>query len=121
MIDIPTEQLTVERHEKGIWQDGRFVKSELSGFEISASVQPLRGNEVKILPEHRRTSESLKIYTTDQLRTSDELNQLPADVIIHDGKRFEIFSVSNWSIGTDIPHYKIIAVKQDGQGGGIEA
>jgi len=118
MIDIPTEQLTVERHEAGTWTDGRFVKGVQSEITIEASVQPLRGNEVKILPEHRRTSEAVKIYTSTKIRTTDEKNQLPADVILHDNKRFEIHSVENWSIGTDIPYYKIIAVKEDGQGGG---
>jgi len=118
MIDILTETLSIERHNGGSWVEGRYIKSELENLSIKASVQPLRPNEVKILPEHRRTAESVKIYSDTKLKTSDELNGSPADVIVHDGKRFEVHSVANWSIGTDIPHYKIIAVKQDGQGGG---
>lgn len=118
MIDIPTEQLTVTRNGEGEWCEGRYVRGKKKEFEISASVQPLRGNDVKLLPEHRRTAEAVKIYTTDKLRTSDEKNNLAADRILHDGKIFEVHSVMNWSIGTDIPHYKIVAVKEDGQGGG---
>jgi hypothetical protein len=121
MIDIPTEQLTVTRNEKGDWCEGRFERGKTKEFEIEASVQPLRGNEIKQLPEHRRTAEAVKIYTEFKLRTSDEKNQLPADRLLHDGKVFEVHSVMNWSIGTDIPHFKVVAVKEDGQGGGNEA
>lgn len=121
MIDIPTELLKVERHDKGVWSDGKFQKADPKILDIQASVQPMKPNEIKLLPEHRRTSESVKLYTEEKLRTSDEKNKLPADVIYHDGKRFEIFSVANWSIGTDIPYFKCVAVKEDGQGGGNEA
>ena len=118
MIDIPTETLTVERYAAGTWVEGVFTKGVQSILNVEASVQPLRGNEIKLLPEHRRTAEAIKIYTETKMRTTDELNQLPADVITHDGKRFEIHKVENWFIGTDIPYYKAIAIKQDGQGGG---
>lgn len=118
MIDIPTEKLSVKRFGSSEWVNGRFQKGSETTFEIDASVQPLRGNEVKILPEHARTSESVKIYTSTRLREPDEKNQLAGDEITRDGKIFKIHSVMNYSIGTDIPHFKIIAVKQDDQGAG---
>jgi len=118
MIDIPTETLTGERNGTGIWVEGRFVKSSQEILSFEASVQPTRGNDTKVLEEHLRSAESIKIYTEFKLRIPDEQNQLPGDTVNHDGKVFEIHSVANWAIGTDIPHYKCIGVKQDGQGGG---
>ena len=118
MIGIPTNPITVERHNGGDWIEGEYVKDAPDELIIEASVQPLKPNEVKILPEHLRSSESLKIYTEAKLIIADEKNQIPGDIIVHDGKRFIIHSVSNWSIGTDIPHFKCVAVKIDGEGGG---
>lgn len=120
MIDLPTEKLTVKRSGGGSWQNGRYVQDATADLVVDASVQPLRGNEVLILPEHRRTEESIKLYTTTKLRTTDEKNNLPCDVVVHDGKRFEVHTVFNWSIGTDVPHYKVICIKEDGEGGGNE-
>ena len=121
MIDIPTETLPVERFAAGAWGlNGKYQKGALENLNVEASVQGLTSNELKLLPEHKRSAESIKLYVFkgDRLRIADEANNLPADIIIHDGKRFEIFKVWNWAIGTDIPHYKCIAVKEDGQGGG---
>lgn len=118
---IEDETITIERSGGGQWVDGRYVKNAATQLTIEGSVQPLRGNEVKILPEHRRTEESLKIYTASKLRTTDEANNLPCDVVFYDGKRFEVHNVFNYSISKDIPHYKAILIKQDGEGGGTNA
>jgi hypothetical protein len=118
MIDIPTETLSVERYGAGSWDTGVFVRGAKTDLSIEASVQPLTPNEVKILPEHRRDSESFKIYTETELLISNEINQTPSDVIIRNGKKYEILAVNNWYIGTDIQHYKSIAVKIDDQGSG---
>lgn len=115
---LMTETLTVERRGPGVWVNGRYEKGSKSCHNIKASVQPMSGDETKILPEGRRSSESMKIYTYDRLFMSDESKQIAADVIKHDGKFFEIHMVQNWKIGTDLPHYKCIAVKIDDEGRG---
>ncbi len=118
--NLMTEILKVTRFDCGGngWVNGKYDKGKFRTLKIKASVQPMKPNEILQLPEHRRTSESLKIYTCDRLFTSDESQQRAADVVHHDGKDFEIHSVANWAIGTCIPHYKAIAVKIDGQGRG---
>ena len=133
-----TDDLVVERADAdgGQWVDGRFVRSAPTTIQMKASVQPLKGNEALILPEHRRNSEAVKIYTCDRLFPTDEKRQTAADVVSHDGKRYEIHSVQNWTTGktvkneqdqnpddlntrsTDLPHYKAIAVMIDGGGAG---
>lgn len=113
-----TERLTISRFKPGKWVRGRFEKGKEKKLVIDASVQPLTPNEIVQLPEHRRNKETLKIYTCDRLFTSDESSTEPADVIRHDGKDYEIHKVSNWNIGTDLPHFKVIAVLIDGEGDG---
>lgn len=118
MIDLPTESLPVKRYAAGSWSTGNYVKGVLSEFSIEASVQPMKYNDTMLLPEHRRSEESLKFYTETKVGISDEKNNLPADEITHDGKIFQVMSVANWSIGTDIPHYKVICLKKNDEGGG---
>lgn len=115
---LATETLSVTRYTSGQWTAGRFVKGPPSGFSFRASVQPLTANEIAILPEHRRNSESLKVYTETRLFNPDEKNGIPGDVITHDGKRYEVHKVSNWEIGTGIPHFKAICIMIDGEGSG---
>lgn len=117
MIDLMTETIEIKSFT-GQWVDGNYVKTPGTSLMVPASVQPIKGNEVFILPEHRRSEEWIKIYTTVKLKESDEKNNIPADEFIHDGKIFQVFRVSNWSIGTDIPHYKVMAVKKNDEGGG---
>lgn len=117
-MDLETEQLPVKRYAAGSWATGDYVKGVLSEFSIGASVQPMKANETNVLPEHRRSEETLKFYTETKLNMTDEKNNLPADEVTHDGKVFQVFSVANWSIGTDIPHFKVICLKKNDEGGG---
>lgn len=123
MIDILTGQYSVTRAKQGgTWgDDGRFKKGSSKVFDIEASIQPLSGNMIKLLPEHRRNSESIIIFSEERLFASDEKSQRAADVIEYDGKCFEVFNVKKWSEFTDINHYESIAIMEDGQGGGNES
>jgi len=113
-----TDRLTIIRYGKGVWYEGRYIKGDKEVFNIDACIQPLTPNEIRLLPEHRRNSETIKIYTNKRLFNSDEKNQIAGDIIEHDNKKYEIHEVSNWSIGTDLPHYKSIGVLIDGEGSG---
>jgi hypothetical protein len=122
-----TDDLIIRRFNKGIWDQGgtdrgRFNSKNCKTFTIKASVQPLTGNEIVQVPEHRRTRETVKIYVFDRLVTSDEKSLKPADIVEHDGKMYEVHSVENWKTGgrfsTDLPHYKAVATKIDGEGRG---
>lgn len=119
ITSLMTETITVKRRAAGAWTSGVFVPGAETEIQMVASVQPLRANEILQLPEHRRTREAMKVFTHERLHTTDEKAQTPGDVVLHDGKRFEVHSVENWQIGTALPHYKSVLVKQDGEGGGV--
>lgn len=117
MIDITTGTYTVERYGPGKWLDtGKYERGILESFQMEASIQPATGNMIKILPEHRRSAETNVVYTESRLFISDEKNQKASDVVIYDGKRFEVMNVKKWADITDIPHYECLIVKEDGQG-----
>lgn len=123
MIDIATGTYSVTRAKtQGTWgDDGRFKRGAEKVFEMEASIQPLSGNMIKLLPEHRRNAESVIIFSEERLFASDEKSQRAADIVEYDGKRFEVFTVKKWSEFTDINHYETIAIMEDGQGGGNES
>lgn len=117
MIDIMTETISVKTFS-GQWINGDYVKVPGPDVTVPASIQPMNANEVLILPEHRRSEQWIKVYTSLQLKETDERNNIPADEFEHDGKIFQVFRVADWAIGTDIPHYKALAVKKNDEGGG---
>ena len=122
MIDILTSKILVTQPTgEGRYVDGRFIEGKKETIEIMASVQPMMPSEIKMLPEGRRNFEGIKIYSDVKLKVSDELNNKNASILEYDGKKYEVQRVFNWAIGTDIPHYEILAVKIDGQGGGVNA
>lgn len=119
MSDLLDNKITVVRSQ-GEWINGRYVKNNCADFTLKASVQPLKiaNKDTIIEPGGRRRQNTVRIFTKVRLNQSDESRQLPADVIIYDGKRYEIQSEENWNISKDIPYYRYIAEEIDGQGAG---
>lgn len=118
ITSLMTETVEILRSAGFNWDDGNPKRGAESVITAVASIQPLTPNEVLQLPEARRTRESVKMYLTTKVMTTDEKNQLAADRIRHEGKLYEVMSVANYAIGTDLPHYKVVCVKLDGEGGG---
>lgn len=124
MIDIPTTTITVTQPNLvGTYDaNGRYVEGEKTIINnVIASVQPLKPSEIQMLPEGRRNVEAIKVYTELKMFVSDEFNKKNASLILYDGKNYEVHMVSNWNIGTDIPYFKVIGIKIDGEGGGVNA
>ena len=94
--------------------DGYFVSSNSDPlkFQIMASVQPMSGEDLLILPEGERTSTYLKIYTETPLQTASadgspkgsDSNLTKADVVVYNGKKYEVHGVEIYD--RIRPHYK---------------
>ena len=122
MIDLPTSKIEVTQPDAaGQYVDGRYVPGETKTVTIFPSVQPLKASEIKMLPKGRLNVESIKIYTELRMFISDEKNNKKATKVLYDGKNYEVHMVENWAIGTDIKHYKVVALKIDGEGEGSNA
>lgn len=121
MINLLTHTISRSRFAAGKWENGRFVKGTATIDSIKASVQPLRPNEALLLPEGRRTTEAVKIYSDERLFTTDENGATAADIITIDGVRYEVHFTEAWNLdSSDQEHYKTIALKMDGEGGTLE-
>ena len=102
---------------KGRYIKGRFKSTSEKRLKARMAVFPLTPNELLRLPEARRTTESLNFYSDERLFTTDEKISRRADLVHVRNKVFEIHSVEDWT-NTDLPHFRSIGVKVDGQGSG---
>lgn len=91
--------------------NGKMVAGSSTTSTIQASVQPLRGQEMMLLPEARRTSQAVVIYTDTQLRVANTAAGYNADVVTAFGQSFEILSCEPWQSNV-INHYRAIGVKK---------
>lgn len=101
----------------GKYINGIFVGGKTKIVKMEASIQPLSPNEILQLPEGRRTEESYKVFTCEQLFPTDEKNQVQGDIFDYKGKTFEVHKTEDWT-DFDLPHYKSIIIKRDGEGSG---
>lgn len=76
-----------------------------------ASIQPVvMGQDMASLPEGRRISDFVKIYTGVNLKVTDDGEGVQPDMIVYDGHCYELVSrYANQN--AIIPHYKFIAVR----------
>lgn len=114
LAQLGTETVTISRMAAGSYTLGRWTDGATSTFDISASVQPLNPREIQDLPENRRFTESLKLYTETELRAGSVNSSTQPDEFTRDGKDYEILSVAKWPAATTF--YKAVAVVK-GQGG----
>lgn len=91
---------TVERAAAGSRVNGRWVDGAASTLTLRGSWQPMSSREREQLPEGYRTKHVAKLYTDcDQplLTCVDLATATRQDVILRDGRRYEVIAVADWS------------------------
>ena len=102
------EALTCQRSQGGTWNRGFYDPGDSDEFTIYASVQPISGKELRILPEGRRETATYTLYTDTKMNEQGSA-QLP-DVVTIDGEIYEVIKVFPWQ-NTALAHYKVIVGK----------
>lgn len=98
---------TVKRLAAGSYTNGIYADGSASTFTIYASVQPLKGLEIMLLPENRRLSQAVKIFTSTLLNITSTANP---DQILYNGNYFEVVSAEPWQCENKlVDHYRCIA------------
>lgn len=95
-------------HRAGSYVRGDWVVSTTENFIFVGSVQPLTGKETEFLPENRRDTGLVKVYSDAPLAVSLEGSNTAGDVVIWAGKRWEVIQELVYANGL-IDHYKYIA------------
>lgn len=102
--------ITVLRYGAGEWVMGRWVPAPVTEIPLEANVQPMKGIDLMVLPESDRTTESIKVYTVETLRTVEEVGQADADIIVWQGKKFKAVKAMTYQMGV-LDHTKTICCR----------
>jgi hypothetical protein len=97
----------VKRKSSGSISDGKFTDGAISDISITASVQPLKSQDIQQLPEGRRNSKLYYVFTSTALNTVGTANP---DSIVIDGEIYEVDKKDSWQNGV-INHYKYLVYK----------
>ena len=96
---------------QGTRQEGSYVggvwQVTAVPFEFEGSVQPMKGKDFDALPIARVDSGSMKLYTATKLNVSKEGNTQGGDLLVWDGRRWEVTNELTNQNGL-IAHYKYI-------------
>lgn len=114
LIDsFKTDDIIITRFGEGKYVKGIYKKGKETQSTIKAVVTPLRGQDLLRLSEGKRTRESIKVYTEDQLTSAVE-GKLNADIICLRGVEYEVQESKPW-LFTQLEHYESLAVKVESQ------
>jgi hypothetical protein len=105
-VSLFRTQFSVSR-PTGSFVKGKWVVGVPSSLTIWATVQPLKGMDLQLVPEGRRNSQAVKVYTKTQLQIGQGTTN--ADILNAFGLHFEIITVEPWQSHV-IDHYKCIGV-----------
>jgi hypothetical protein len=102
--------VTVTRKGAGAYVNGVFVAGATSSLALTAAVQPLNGREFEALPTGERTTETLKMYSVDEILPPKDDANIVGDVVSFDGKTYRVKSVERW-VDSGLPFYKSILAR----------
>lgn len=111
-----TIPVTLKRRGSGSYVNGVWTPGVSTDTQIQVNIQPLRGHELFVMPEADRSKEWVKLYTTADIRGISEGTlsnaSTPAnpDLILWDGRVFEVSKVSTYKMGV-LNHTKAIAAR----------
>lgn len=103
---------TIKRTVAGSYVNGVYIEGAESTFDIMASVQPVSGQDLVAIPEGRRASDMVKIYTdADLFGQGDAGSGQSPDRLVWRGKDYEIYT-KDVNQSDVINHYKYYAIKE---------
>jgi hypothetical protein len=105
------KQKTILRESAGVYTNGKWAPGARSTLTTLASAQPVvMGQDMHAMPEGRRLSDFIKIYTSDRLPVTADGEGVQPDILVHEGYGYELVSIFTNQSGV-INHFKYIAVK----------
>lgn len=90
--------------------DGRYTIADPTEMSIQASVQPLKATEMEALPEGRRGSRAVKVYSDTELLMVDQQSGQQPDRFEWLGRMYEVVGCDAYQSNV-INHYRAYAVE----------
>jgi len=88
---------------------GDYTPGSTSTVSFRGSVQPALGQDMKNLPEGTRQSDTRKVYADTELRTVNQHDGTPADLVTVLGVDYQVRVVGYEP--APIAHYKLLIVR----------
>ena len=107
--DIARE-VRVWRRTPGTRVKGRAVEDAEGFFTVKAVIQPVKPEDLEMLPEGTKTSDARVFHTEKKLSVGSAPDGSPPDVVEDCGERWEIHDASTWAEFADF--YRAIGVKE---------
>ncbi len=108
---LGAEPVTRLRYGAATVTDHEVTRPAPTSSTVRASVQPMNGEDVQLLPEGNRHADMLKLYTKSELRTADQHAGTPADRVVIDGKTYEVKESARYR--THQRHYRAVVARVD--------
>lgn len=108
-----TVPITIYRKTQGGYVDGDWVDGAESEITRDVNIQPVRDDELLILPESDRSREWYKLYCSEDLRVDRQGSDgYSADEFMWQGDRYKIMKVRSYAMGT-LNHYRAWAARKE--------
>lgn len=103
-----TGTYAVTRRAPGAYDaNGRFTPGGTSALNIEASIQPVTGRDLQVLPEGFSAEETKVVYTTTTLRTESPAGA--ADIVTIDSEPYKVIRSERWEAFGDEHHRAFVA------------
>ena len=100
----------IKRTCPGYWEKGQWKKGEPVDKDFMGTAQPASGRVMELLPEGKRNTETITVFAPAnmQFTTADPEKQVSGDIIIWEGRCYEVLAAKPWKAGL-IPHWELLA------------
>jgi hypothetical protein len=105
------EPVTLTKYTNARGADGRTTTTLASTSTILASVQPMNGDALQLLPEGERTRKGRIFLIDARFQTVTVSAESPADRIAVGGVTYELHRVEHWR--AVLPHFEAIGLAVD--------
>ena len=97
IASFSTGTYTVTRTARGSTVKGKTAAGTTSTVSVVAAAWPATGDDLKRLPEGRRTSEALNLMTATELYAGGQGDAYEADTVSIRGESWEVSDVDTWT------------------------
>ncbi len=112
LAEYITGTYNVSRPQGGTYVEGDWTPGTPTSFPIDASIQPLGGKDVQLLPQGFTVDGTRKLYTETFLQVGS--NAAKSDTLTIGTETWRVISVQHFDGGDALlSHYKAIIAKVD--------
>ena len=108
------EKIILTRYPVGGYQNGRWNNSGSKPVKIFGVIQNASPDDLVVLPEGLRTSESIKVHSISDMVALSEADEMIGDTFKYKEKTWQIYNVARRYIGN---YNKAIAIRIPNESG----